>query len=251
MAIWVPNPQINFTADTNVTARQWIGPDKFSRGTGKARVYFNIDKNRSVAVPPITVTIHDINTSTSWMSQPGATNIFIGAPVDSNFTFYYGRLHIPDQTINGNSGTIKVYYEVYLPQGATDPASLRGPMSVDSIDWYVNSLHNAPTFGTILTPPGALIDGQRIRLDALGALAAGIQSLQVSYTGTIFPYARTIGLQVNPWLLYDPYDPNVDKAYGRIVFTQPGGWLGTSDNRDFSQDSEITPAKNENKRILW
>jgi len=239
--------------NTPMGIQQWIGPDEFYNGIGEAKVFFNIDKDPTKPVPPRVIKVLEINTSTTWMNQPGATKKFVGQMLNEKFTFYYGRLHIPTKRISGNEGNITVYYEVYLPEdtnGPKDPVNIRGAISIDDVDWYVNTHHNDENDGNITMIPPVQLD-PHITLLAKNPVANGEQDLRLRYDGNVFPYARTIGLNVSEWLLYDMYDPNIDRAFGRVIFVRSGGWLGKSKKRDFDADTETAPSTNENKRILW
>ncbi|GEM_PF-3851438 len=250
--IWTLTTQFEADKERNNSVQEWISPLNFETGIGEAVVHFNIDRNRSKPINPTKITLLEINTSTSWMDNTGATKIFNGVTPNAVYNFYYGRLHIPTQKIeykDDREGVINTFYEIYMNDGGTDYASIKGKTSIDDIYWYQNLGHTGLD-GNITTPDNTIIDDNgRIQLRQKFPVANAKQKIKLRYLDITYPYANTIALDTQSWLLFDKFDPTVSKVFGRVVFTRPGGWLGRG--KDFSSDDEFSPSKHENTKIIW
>ena len=220
-------PMNNFTTEDN--------------GTTKFRLFINFSRDKNISINPFALTIKDINTSDE-------DDVNGSLALNQNANFYYGRLHIPTQTIEGSVGKIYTYYEIFIDDSGIDIAGIKGDTSVDDVNWYQNTVHLAVD-GNITTANNSIIDGNKIKLLQKYPVTNSKQQIKLKYLGTIFPYANTIGLDTQSWLLFDKYDSTISKAFGRVIFTNPGGWLGRG--KDFSGDTEFAPSKRENKKIIW
>ena len=74
--------------------QEWISPLNFENGESSVKVYFNIKKNIAIPQKETDIILNDINTSTSWMHNPGATNIFEGEKIDKTISFKYGSIKL-------------------------------------------------------------------------------------------------------------------------------------------------------------
>ncbi len=231
--IFTPNKHISLNpSDNNI--QEWISPFQFINGSGEAVLYFNIDRNESKEINPVTIIVKDTNTSTSWMSNPGSPRNFISiSPADSKI-FYYGRVHAPDQRIEGNSGTAKVYYEVYCKDCNKTLYNINGKESIDSVNWYQNTLHTSGIlYGTYYKNPPESVDGTVI----------GITNLNdMQLTAPQVPHKDKIKLKPNSWLKYIPTDFLVE-FYNANVNWAGQGKLGTIVDTNVS--------KRTNRRLDW
>ena len=108
----------------------------FHEGNGTKIMTFNFKRNTSVPREPMTFTINDLNATLGKIEnyQDNAKKV----------TFFYTRVHIPDQNIIGKEGNATVYYEVYCKNCNRGNFGLDLlPESKDSIHWYI--LNNITT----------------------------------------------------------------------------------------------------------
>ncbi|MEA2072207.1 MAG: hypothetical protein U9O86_01380, partial [Campylobacterota bacterium] len=91
-ALYTPTKNLNAVVGDNVM-QEWISPLQFSNGQGNARVHLNIDRVNNVSLNPVNLKLVDINTSTSWMANPGSPKLFTGQVLNIDKSFIYGRTY--------------------------------------------------------------------------------------------------------------------------------------------------------------
>jgi hypothetical protein len=246
----------NFTLDNN--------------GTLPMEIYLNFDRNTSIPREPIRIQFEnfDINCSIPNNCQFNgdlSDNIEANATRDlndSNITFYFGRAYAPDQTFNGDNGNAQVYYEVYCVDCNRTSLNIAGGESVDSINWFQNTLH-------------VNLDGNITRFESIGNVRFGganyANADNNSSTALInqgneqqllrintLPYIDRITYTPHPWLVFNPSDPNATTGDFMVEFTSRGGWGGegsvdgSDDNNTgiFIHDQNITTNQIQ-KRMDW
>ncbi|MBD3810147.1 MAG: hypothetical protein IE884_06555, partial [Sulfuricurvum sp.] len=209
-AVYVPTKTYNYLQNTPMKIQEWVGSDVFKNGIGYAKVYFNFDRNQTVAINPLNVSIVDINTSTSWMANAGATNNFVGmTPMDHNLTFVYGRFIPRDVRVFGEIPfSANGWYEVY---GAPTIGNTALISSRNDSGWYINSLHDNMSGGN------ATVD--YISSGALPTSTTHTNGLETyGFAGRIPIYSAKAHINTEPWLWYgmnaldyaDPSSTNLD-----------------------------------------
>ena len=252
-AIWTYHPSAKLSEGNNAI-QEWISPKQFESGTGMAKVYFNIDRNNTKALNPISLTVIDANTSTSWMSNPGATKRFLGTSINRSKIFFYGRLHAPDYQTYKNSITTPIYAEVFCNLNKTQRL-LYGMNdwneSVDDVNWWINPNHSLAD-GNIasLTPKIGFTNQNdtQVFTTVNDTLSNGIfTSSQITFTGTSKPHKTQIRIGTQPWLKYHRFisDPN-KIPYFVIDFLGGGGWAGVG-----AKGKTLPDINGTNERIEW
>jgi hypothetical protein len=204
-------------------------------GTAVLKFLINFDREKNTTVNAFILNIKDINVS-------DANNTTGGINLDKNATFYYGRVHSPDYRFDGNNGTATIYYEVYSDQNKTTRNSIgiTGKESVDSIDWYINTLHadiNSGYYAGVSTPvakDGTVISNMQINSIDLSATA---------------PHKDKITLTPNPWLVYDKFNPDTNTTNFLVEFNKAGTtWAGKGIQ---GKTVDLNISTTQNKRLDW
>ncbi len=246
-AIWTPTKNLTLQEENN-SIRQWISPFEFTDGVGVAKVYFNINRKISKPINPTVITVHDANTSTSWMSNSGSPKEFNGNTLDSNKTFYYGRTHAKRQRFTGSTGDSFINYEVYCSGTGCDKALLQdGVKSAISDDprWFINSHHVTSKDGIVsnITQKGGA------NLVTSTEDSAAPTKATLTYSGSSFPYKVTMEADVPAWLLYNKYNSSATKDEFEVEFTDSNSsWAG---KRETNTTTNTTATKRTNRRSMW
>lgn len=217
-------------------------------------IYFNFTRS-TLPINPFDINNSEVNLSIASLytdegtsatvennitNKDGMTNGTLGSA-----TFYYGRVHAPDQRFNDTNGTANIYYEVYCRDCTTafrTSMGITGNESVDAINWYQNSLHVNNTFGEFnTTAPTTTVGGL-----TLGARTLSTQQL----TATSTPHVNRINFGSSSWLRYYP-------EYFNVSFTHTGSqWAGegsvdrneTGNVGKFTNDRNVTRSQ---RRLNW
>ncbi|MGB3961270.1 MAG: hypothetical protein WBK95_03480, partial [Sulfurimonas sp.] len=241
-AIGTPTKNKSLVIGVN-SVQEWITPFQFNNGIGKATVYFNIDRNNTGALNPVTIKVIDANTSTSWMSDPGSPKNFNGATLNTNKNFVYGKTNAPKQVFIGNTGTIPIYYEIFcnktdssatvcdktlLPNGSTS-------QSTDDPRWFRNTLHipaSAGVVGKVIHKGGTGAASDTV--DASNATGTNPDNTTLSYDlSKGYPYKTTMENNASSWLIYNMYNASATKNNFEVEFQSPeSDWTGIKDTNN-------------------
>lgn len=250
------NSELNATGSSTLSS----GQNNFNNGIANITINFNFDRNTSIPDEPFHISRNDFNISV--IDTNGVTGIDFNRTNDTNTTFYYGRVYAPDQTFNGDNGNAQVYYEVYCVDCNRTSLNIAGGESVDSINWFQNTLH-------------VNLDGNVTRFESIGNVRFGGANYanadnnsstvlinqgneqQLLRINTL-PYIDRITYTPHPWLVFNPSNPNATTGDFMVEFTSRGGWGGegsvdqTDDNNTgiFIHDQNITTNQIQ-KRMDW
>ena len=248
--IYTPNKNISILKGKN-SLQEWISPKQFKSGVGQAKVYLNIDRNISTSLNPIIINVQDANTSTSWMANPGSPVAFNGIFLDTNKTFFYGRVHAPDYSAENNTtiSDAKIYYEVYCKDCGKSQYPSLGKESVDGVYWYINTAQDNSKDGNIsgfpnflnTTPSGYLTITPK-------NTSSGVEDYVITYTGSSYPYKEDINISASKWFIYNPYNSNATTDNFYVDFLGIGGWAGIG-NTGKTVDLNISTRRS--KRLEW
>lgn len=228
-----------------------VFPANFTNGESRTSVYLNVERSPNQAINPLFITFVDANTSTSWMANPGATNIFNGDALDVNRTFYSGRSFTPRQRYHTNIGTAPVYYEIYCNQATGCDTTLL-PVGVNSFIedslWLTNTAHTAALGGQnrIINQKAG---GNRVTAtNSLGALP---DTTAITYDGSrSFPYTTTMQHLPQSWLIYNKYDAGAASNDFEVEYLggQDGSWAG---KHETNTTTTTTSSPVTNRRVMW
>jgi hypothetical protein len=253
--IWTLTKNQNLVAGTN-KVREWISSLNFVNGSGSAKVFFNQYKDYRTPVNPFTIKVVDINTSTSWMSQPGATQIFTPATLNREIELRYGRFKISNVSTYGNKIQTNWLYQYYTGG-----------------KWVTNPDHSSATMGHFNLAKSLVGDVNVTE----NVLAGGVSNIQLSTTHKL-PYSYKLHLAIDPWLWYNPkakdyLDPVTAGGNNYDCLTHPcaivefldnsAGWggvansalqgkgLGDRNNTVQMGERNVSGTQQEFKRLNW
>jgi len=163
--------------------------------------------------------------------------------VNATLTHYYGRVHAPDYRFPGDHGNATIYYEAYSDQNKTTRNSfnINGSESVDSINWYVNTLHGSSdgNVSRFVSVGETTVNGYQ-DIDSSGAFANGKEIKTLAHAA---PYKDKIDMNVSssPWLKFNPTDFMVE-------FDSNGSWAGQGLQ---GKTVDLNISIKQNKRLDW
>ena len=248
--IWTLNKNKSLSKGIN-HIKEWISPFQFENGVGQAKVHFNIDRNLSKPTNPINIKVIDVNTSTSWMSNPGSPKEFNGTIIDQNKIFFYGRVHAPDYSAENNTtiNNAKIYYEVYCKNCNKSQYPSLGKESVDGVYWYVNKAQNNSKDGNITGFPNSLnTTPSHLLTITQNSISNGVENYTITYTGSSYPFKERIDINASPWFIYNPYDQTATTDSFYVDYSGVGGWAGIGKTGN-TVDLNISTRRS--KRIEW
>lgn len=233
-------------------------------------LWFNYVRETNVSVNPFVLrgqnVVVEVNSTYSSTSNPvaaeGSATITGSDSDDTNITYVYGRAHAPRYRAmcDGSPCTANVtfFYEFYADKDAnatliTNLLGTNKRRSIDSVNWYRNSLHNTVDDGNI-TMTTQNVPGVTPQLSFTHATQT--TSSNYVYTGSDFPYKGTITIPQSStlgapsWLIYDKYKPdsNTTSMESAVEYYGPGKWSSTVEG---STTKSETKGRNTNRRIRW
>jgi hypothetical protein len=258
-AIWMPKKTLNVHL-TSTNIQELVFPTDFVDGKAGVRVYFNIDKNYTTPLEEVKITAIDANTSTSWMSYPGATKIFIGNDLNKTVTFKYGRIKVSNATGYGSGINTAFEYQYWT----------------NSNGWVVNSEHNLTIFGDVDVSNSYMPSDITLQILPQSGknILEGKENIKFSTTHAL-PYSAKIHLAIPEWLWYHPLakEYKAPSSSNLDCLTHPcmkvdflkssSGWGGVQaiNNKRFSEENrtsemnvskkDVNVSKSQVKKINW
>ena len=211
----------------------------------------------------------DVNSTYTTSSTPaapeGTANIDGTDTDDANLTFVYGRTHMPRTRAmcNGSpcGGNVTFFYEFFGDKDANKTliGNLLGTSpkrSLDSVNWYRNTLHNTATDGNVTYStqniPGVLTQSVFLHSTQTTSSSYGYDgSKGYPYKGTVtVPRSATAGTR--SWLVYDKYKPDpAPEIRGELEYYGPGSWSSDTGAAESVEDASGNKNRNTNRRIRW
>ncbi|MBD3800731.1 MAG: hypothetical protein IE886_04625 [Campylobacterales bacterium] len=233
--------------DTNISR------SVFHSGEADLSIRINFNRLKTKPVNPFRLTLTRITVTNRDFDM---TNAFES---ERNASYYYGRLHAPRYKVAQNSGTLKVYDEIYYDVGdSIDANKTLTPAGVgsdanrskDGIYWYRNQLHQT-TDGSASTASQYLPStGTPVTIDLGTAATGGTQDVTYDYKGEEFPLRATIRLTAPDWLIYNRYDTTAD--YSELPLEIDSNVTSTSGTQSVgNSDSGQEDIVNRPRRIQW
>lgn len=264
---WLTNDKnaterINFFSDKNTTFSEVNATGKatlssregnFTNGIANITIDFNFDRNTSILDEPFHISKNDFNISIIDSNDVNGSDF--NRTTDINTTFYYGRVHAPEQTFNGNNGNANIYYEVYCKDCNRTSLNIAGNESVDSIYWYQNTLHVISDGNvSVFNPDGNVLMAGNLTSKTT-AINQGNETQAISVATP--PYTDKIVMTPNSWLIYNPANSLATTSDFLVHFLSQGTWGGegsvkedntVSTGRFVQKDNNITQVQ---RRIDW
>ncbi len=258
------------TGDLNTTTILQPSPSlldgnftKAARGSTTIDLHMNFARTVNNPVNPLVVSFIDFNVTCAtaancqMKADLTAAHEAIGQkPILGSVTHYYGRVHAPRYRISENTGTLRLYYEVYCdPNTSSNPCTINDPsdhtqtmsnrlLSVDDIRWYRNEAHTSGVEGDINTslPPrglDALTANDRVDYD---------QANFIYDESKGYPYKTTIQVPSDSWLIYNKFDAAAMVNFFELEFNSAGRSVG---KRIGVSSTDSNASRNTNRRIQW
>jgi hypothetical protein len=232
------------TSESNATATSTLSSDESNFASGVANLQINFNFSRSTTTPdePFQIQKNDFNIT---ITDNNTTGSDFDRTTDMNTTFYYGRVHAPDYTFKGDSGTTTIYYETYCKSCDKTDLNITGNESVDSINWYQNVLHTDISQGMVnpFTPNGAVSINT-----STSSISQGRETQAVSVSSSLLPYIDKINMTSNSWL--EHYPTSFD-----VQFLGSGSWAGEGsvkeNNTSTGEYIHKSSPNRVNKRLDW
>jgi hypothetical protein len=239
VAITTPttNPSFNFLtlAQTSFLKEQ--------NGSVDMNLSINFDRNQTLTVNPIEITLENIQAKCQTTSScTSMADLSTSHLPDANLTtnaivrHYYGRTNVPKQVYISPIGTPGtpandlIYYEVFCNGTGCDKTLLpNGVNSQNSDDprWFINTNHlnGSGTAGPI---------NQKNAFNVTATTPNGIHqdSTNIEYTGAKgYPYKATMENNASSWLIYNRYNAAATQNEFEVEFQSPeSGWTGIHEN---------------------
>ena len=220
-----------------------IKSSQFTNGTGRAKIYFNIDRDKTKAVSPVSITLLEVNSSST---SPDYKEIdFIGEKdINNSKKFYYGRVYTPNYRITDTNQT-KIFAEIYCKESCFCPTNYE--KSVDNELWRINRDHSL-TDGTVQL----ISTRSEVSVDStIDRFQAGVTLPNITYDGSKgYPFWVRIKVIPDSWLIYNKYDKNAKyRSFFIEFYRSTNGWAGKGYNIGLHVDNKAS--KIPNKRINW
>ena len=205
-AVGLTNSDITIAYDNN-----------FSGGTSTVTYRLAVDRNKTtLPIQPAFLDATDLNGSITGylgitsadVSDANGTDI----SATSNLYYYFGRVHSPDYRFAGRTGTARVYYETYCKDCNSTELNnfdINGTESVDSVNWYINTLHTLPIYGGVYpykTIENVTIEGLDDTFNST-TITNGAEDITVAVPLTeSLPYKDKAEMNATDWITFAPKD---------------------------------------------
>jgi hypothetical protein len=266
-AVWTLNRSQNLNSGDN-HVQEWIGSLNFGNGIGEAKVYFNIDRSMNTPINPLVMSVADANTSTSWMSNPGATKIFNGengSAVDHNISYLYARAKSSKDfydNVTTTSINTPIMIQVYCNKWPVSAVNCPG---VDIVNgqtndnrWWLSWTHNENngdgnitlSIGTVSPSSGSASVDTDVTVTSQGQDA----TINVTNTSGTVPMTVEIDLDdmpdtdTSPWLIYNPDGAGTPTPFYKVKFIGTTGWAGYGKTGHILDSNASTKR---NRRLGW
>ena len=222
-----------------------IKSSQFINGIGKTKIYFNIDRDKTKAVPPVLITLLEANSSTT-SSDYNDINFIGKKDIKVSKKFYYGRVYAPNYRLT-ESNQAKIFAEIYCgTESSLCPTEYE--KSVDNELWRINRDHTSSDGKIQLIPIKSEVSvGGDIDRFQDGAVLPNIL-----YDGSKgYPFWARIKIAPDSWMIYNQYDQNAKyKSFFIEFYNKTGdGWAGKGYDIGLHVDEKVS--KIPNKRINW
>lgn len=222
----------------------------FTNGLNTMQLFFNFDRNSSKAQNPFSISQKDFNITQIIDSSAVQGDSINQITPETNVTFYYGRVHAPNDFYRGISPlSTRVYYEVYCDSCDKALYNINGAESIDSINWYVNALHVSRDLGEIPTPYETnyrSVLGNSVMQGTVVFNGNGTED--IVWANLNAPIIDTIKLYPNPWLIFDESHLRTSYNEYNLEFIKGGKWVGKG---KLGEVTELNISNRVNKRLEW
>jgi len=221
-----------------------IKSSQFTNGIGKAKIYFNINRDKTKAVPPVSITLLEVNSSNILSDYKNID--FIGEKdINTSKKFYYGRVYAPNYRLTDSNQT-KIFTEIYCGiQSSLCPTNYE--KSINNELWKINRDHSLSDGDIKLIPIKSEVSVNTTTY----TFQTGVTLPNITYDGsTGYPFSTRIKIVPDSWLIYNKYDKNAKYISFFIEFYKStNGWAGKGYNIGLHVDENSS--KIPNKRINW
>jgi hypothetical protein len=213
----------------------------FTNGTVTVGVGLNAQRDINIPKEPFMINSQDLDVSVESQTYATTGNGLFSV-VDTNATFYYGRLHVPDIETALTDINATFYYEIYCKNCDRSIFNLAdGSESVDSINWAIcNASHTTALQGTYsglqsengMTFANTTFSGSTISLGTNSA-----------------PHSDKISFVPSPWLIFNKFNSSAQKESFNInVVSTAKSWSGKG---EIGMTIDGNLSKRSTKKLEW
>lgn len=232
------NTTTSFENNATGTATLSSNEGNFTNGVANIMAKFNFKRIINNPDDPFKIARDDFNISVIDTNNTSGSD-FDRTVNDYNTTFYYGRVHAPDQRFQGDEGDATIYYEVYCQDCNETKYNINGNESVDSINWYNNTLH-------VNTIPGNYNQSNPTAQDGTAPIITDYNTLNLQHAA---PHKDKITLTPNSWLVHDSFDSSANTTDFIVEFYKAGSkWAGEG---QLGETVDVNISTRQNRRLDW
>jgi uncharacterized repeat protein (TIGR01451 family) len=246
----------NLAVGDNSVRKATMYPKQFTNGSAESYVHFNVDKDVSTPLNPVTIKVIDANAWLSWSSSasPAAFN---GTTLNTSYNYIYGRTNAPRQRLTGDSGTAFIYYEAFCSGNDANAVACNKALlpngtlskSTDDPRWFINTHHAVTTDGTA----GVVVQKGGAGVVTAGATTgANPDEVSLSYTQATtkgYPYKTTMQNTPSSWLIYNKYNAAATTNEFDVEFINANSNWGGIHETDTTTNTNAT--EKTNRRTMW
>jgi len=223
---------VTFSSPLNIA----IPSTTFKEGESDMHLDVNFQRDLTKAVNPFSFNV------TNYLYKDNNSLVSNGTVSTTPINFYYGRVHSPN-VIGESPLDVNMSYEIYINSSGEDIASIAGNISVDSVDWYINSKHS-----TLKSKLGLADD--YTTLGDSNATNKTTKGVTLIYNGSELPYKDKVQISASDWLIYNKFNSDATTNNFSVEFISKGdGWSGIGEDANVSVDLNIS--KRTTRRLSW
>jgi len=235
----------------NSVRKATMYPKQFTNGIAESYVHFNVDRNVSTALNPVTIKVVDINSWIGWSSSasPAAFN---GTTLNKSYNYVYGRTNAQRQRFTGESGDALIYFETYCYGTTCDKTLLPNGVDSNATDdprWFINTTHAVATDGNAGTTSTITQKGSASLVTTSAISSENPSKATLNYSGDNFPYKTTMKNKASDWLIHNKYNSAADTNEFNVEFINANSdWAG---QRETNNTTTRNASDTTNRRTMW
>ncbi len=239
------------STDTNINTSDNLSSiafdNNFLSGSSNITIRVAIDRNQTQPQQPVLLDPQDINGSVD--NYLGITNADVSSAngtniaTTNNLHFYYGRVHAPDYRFAGDTGNAKIYYEVYCNDCNNSEYNISNNESLDSINWYINTLHSQVIDGNVSlykSLDNVTFNATHDATSQSTNVVNGVETIQV--TAPSLPYKDKVEMNSTSWTTFSP------NSFLLEFQDKQKDWAGQG---ELGHIIDTNVSKRSNRRLEW
>jgi len=235
----------NSVMDNNSSTGEFTTTEgNFTSGVANITVGLNAKRDVNTPENPFMIKTGDINISVDDNGTYNVSGSGFNVVADTNVSFYYGRVNVPDIETAREDIDVTFYYEVYCKDcNKTRYPLAKGAESGDSVFWYNNNdAHISDVQGTYTGERSENGITCAVNAQSYTGLNASLQTLSA-------PHRDRITFEPSKWLIYDKFNASaVSDSFNITFFSTADSWAGKGD-KGLTMDQNIS--RRNAKKMDW